>query len=154
MTLACINAFAQENKPALDFFAALLPFVLSLVAAYIAFAQYRVNRNKLKFDLFEKRFKVFIAAKDFIAHNLTSQRPTAEAKLDFIVNTRGAEFLFDSNVKYIIDEIWKKSVDLESYSYDESTATHARERHASSTWLANKLNSIDDDFIKYMRVKH
>ncbi|MFZ5531620.1 MAG: hypothetical protein ACOY4U_11310 [Pseudomonadota bacterium] len=155
MTWAEINAFSVQNKSALDFFSALLPFVLSVIAAYIAFAQWRVNKNKLKLDLFEKRFQVFTAAKDFIAHCLTNgYRPTQEAKHEFLQRTKGAEFLFNKKVKELVDEIWSKSVELEGYSYDQNTAEHAKERHACATWLSNKLNSINKDFAPFMSLRH
>lgn len=155
MTFAELNTFSAQNKPAVDFFNALLPFALSVIVAYIAFAQWRVSKNKLKLDLFDKRFQVFTASKDFIAYCLThSYRPTNEAKNEFLQKTKGAEFLFNNKIRNLVDEIWSKSSELESYSYDQNTAEHAKERHACATWLALKLESINKDFSPFMRLRH
>lgn len=45
--------------------------VLAIFAAYIAYQQYRLGREKFKLDLFEKRFAVFSGTRRFHTHILT-----------------------------------------------------------------------------------
>ncbi|HEV2293707.1 MAG TPA: hypothetical protein VGR35_07615 [Tepidisphaeraceae bacterium] len=40
--------------------------LIACLAVWIAFQQFRVARNKLRLDLYEKRFKVYSAVKEFI----------------------------------------------------------------------------------------
>ena len=45
----------------------LLTPAIGLVAIYIAWQQWNTNRNKLKLDLFEKRFSVFQSTRTFLS---------------------------------------------------------------------------------------
>ena len=49
----------------------LLTILLAGFAAYIAFQQFRLGREKFKLDLFEKRFAVFDATRKFLSTILT-----------------------------------------------------------------------------------
>ena len=61
-----VNCWATEHAPLINLARALLPVLLTIFAIYIAFQQYLTNRRKLKLELFDKRFSVFQATKEFI----------------------------------------------------------------------------------------
>lgn len=41
---------------------ALPSIIIAGIVAYIAYQQYEINRQKLKLDLYDRRFKIYIAA--------------------------------------------------------------------------------------------
>jgi hypothetical protein len=43
---------------------------LAALASYVAYQQYRLSREKLKLDLFEKRFSVFAGVRRLLTHIL------------------------------------------------------------------------------------
>jgi len=57
------------TPPWVDIVVKLTPAIFTLVvgstAAYIAFLQYRVNRDKLRLDLFSKRLEAFEKLQEF-----------------------------------------------------------------------------------------
>lgn len=114
--------------------AALLTLVMSVVTASVAFAAYRVSRasslvsagmkdiadqqrhiaqQKLRLDLYNRRFVVFTALIDF--HNaLASWENTPEQKavsMKFLTVKEESRFLFsdESGIYVLLDDLWKRS---------------------------------------------
>ncbi len=54
-----LNLLATEYKPVVDFVTACLTPLIAIALAYIAWRQKQIAQNKLKLDLFEKRFKLY-----------------------------------------------------------------------------------------------
>ena len=52
--------------------------LIAVFAAYTAFQQYQVSKNKLKLDLFEKRFSVFVGTRMFLSLILQKGTTTIE----------------------------------------------------------------------------
>lgn len=144
----------EKLKPVTDFFTALIPIVLSVLGIYIAVQQYRTNRKKLKLELFEKRYVVFDVVIKFIGEVVRTQSFDHQAQINFIEGTRGAEFLFDVDIKLYIDEIWDRAVNLEGWAGDEHTSTHAAERNENMKWFFGQLREVDQRFKKYMQLSH
>jgi len=144
----------EKIKPLTDFFTALIPIVLSIFVILIAIQQYRTNRRKLKLDLFEKRYKVFDVTIKFIGDVVRSQNFEHQTGSDFLEGTRGAEFLFDAEIKLYIDEIWERAVNISVWAEDESTSTHAAERNEHMKWFVKQLREVDQRFKKYMQLSH
>lgn len=92
---------------------ALLTPIIAVVGAYIAWQQWRTNRNKLKLDLFDRRFGVYDATRNLIRDVLTQTHPSDEQLLKFRANTGEASFLLNQTIaKYLTDEMWNKAADL------------------------------------------
>src|SRR5688500_9028509 len=82
-----------------------LPAVLlGLIAAWIAYQQYCTNRERLKMDLFEKRYQVYRGVLCFIEQAMTKGTIAIEDVRDLDRSTADAFFLFDDKVvAYIWD---------------------------------------------------
>ena len=80
---------------------AVLPIFISVILGFIAYQQMRINRNKLKLDLYNKRFEVYLSALSFY-QEVTSDGPSKECHRDFINKKESAYFLFSKN-KIIYD---------------------------------------------------
>lgn len=89
--------------------ALLVPFV-AIGAAVIAFNQFRVARQKLKLDLFEKRYAVFAAVRHALSVVMREAKFKIEELYEFRAGTADAYFLFDKKVLDYLDEVDKNLV--------------------------------------------
>jgi len=87
---------------------ALGPTVVAVVAAlfalYIGLRQWRTAHYRLSLDMFEKRFAVYKAVKDFV-FKASWGSPTRGDFQAFAVGVRGAEFFFDGKTRDLIIKI-------------------------------------------------
>ncbi len=152
--LETLNCWAIANKPLVSLGTALLPIILTIFAIYIAYQQYQTNRRKLKLDLFDKRFRVFQSTKDFIQGVINGASYSEENQNLFHLNTRGAQFVFGSDIQDYLDEVWSKFVDLEVLKNESSISERARESGELKKWFLVQLKTIDSKFESYMVLRH
>ncbi len=146
----------------IDIFTALLTPTIAVLGAYIAWQQWRTNRNKLKIDLFDKRHQVFENIKKFIASILTSGRVEDGADIQFLRDTKSARFLFEDNtdILNLVDEIYKKAVALDTLqktekgSSDEALEKNLDKQSEIKEWYIAQLRNIDEAFKEYLILKH
>jgi hypothetical protein len=100
--MACLaNASLISTAPAA---------LISAYVAWVAYQQYRTNREKLRLDLYDRRFGVYTAAIDFY-HVLPryddNLPPHQEAHRAFIKAVRESRFLFghDNEIVSILEEM-------------------------------------------------
>lgn len=89
----------------IDYLFATGPLVISVAVAYVAWAQYKTNRRKFRFDLYNRRFSVFEAALAYYqAYYSTDSEAIDRASVDFVRGYREASFLFgrDSSVYHAL----------------------------------------------------
>ena len=65
----------------------LLTPLIAIIALWIAYQQRVINKNKLKLDLFEKRYEVYRYIRVFIANTLSHGNVTDDELNDFTRNT-------------------------------------------------------------------
>jgi peptidoglycan hydrolase CwlO-like protein len=96
-------------------FQALLTPTIAVAAVYIAWQQWRTNYNKLRYDLFDKRYSVYEAASDFISSILRHGKMSEEAESTFLSGIKGSRFLFSKEVaEYFHKALYSDAVDLET----------------------------------------
>lgn len=145
---------ALRYKPLIDLFISLIPIAITAIGLYIAIQQYITAKKKLKLDLFDKRFLIFQNTKNYIGEVVSHVTATDEKQREFLVGTRGSQFVFGQEVKDYIDEVWSKSVDLKGWSLDQTTSEHPQNRAAHLNWFNDQLQKIDGKFKKYMQLSH
>jgi hypothetical protein len=72
--------------------------LIAAFAAYIAWQQWKTAEKKRNQDLFDKRFPVFIAARDFLGDIQAHGKPSRKAIRAYVIGTSGSQFLFDDDV--------------------------------------------------------
>lgn len=102
--------------PLLEIVAALLTPVIALITTYIAVQQYMNDRLRVKIDLFERRYKVYAGALDFVNEIVRGGAVPDEAIGRFNQSTREAFFLFDDSVEKYIDELRAKGLEWRKVS--------------------------------------
>lgn len=86
----------------IQIFSALLTPVIAITVAVIGYLQWRTNQNKLKLDLFEKRYAIYEGIKDFISAVVQNGSAESDDLLKFIRSKQDALFLFkDDKVQYL-----------------------------------------------------
>lgn len=94
--------------------------LIPLIGAWIAWQQMQIARVKLQFDLYDKRFEVFEAARRLIVEAITHANVSTSDLNVYTLGTADAVFLLDDEVAKYLRELFKHAVTL-------STLQHAIE---------------------------
>jgi len=119
-----------------------LPTCIALITIYIAYQQYVINKNKLKLDLYEKRYSKFIVLQGFMK-DIASQNFNQIDYSNIKVILADVEFLFEVDITNYKDLIISKYWNLLDIISEMDTSSHL---HASSELSANKA-----DILKWFR---
>ena len=93
---------------------ALLTPVIAVIAIVIAYRQWRLGQNKLKLDLFDRRFSVYQAAAALISSVMTSGKAADAETYKFLLATKEAKWLLSSEIaEYLDKQIYHKALDLQ-----------------------------------------
>ncbi|MDP3024336.1 MAG: hypothetical protein Q8O10_02250 [candidate division Zixibacteria bacterium] len=93
-------------------FSALLTPLIALITISILVLQYLLARQRWRLDLYDKRYPVFFATKQYIGNILINAKVTDEESFKFLIDTRDKEFLFGKDVQELIDELYKRGLKL------------------------------------------
>ena len=124
----------------------LLTPLIAVLAAYIAWQQWRTNRLRLKHELFDRRYALYEKIAGFIAEILVKGKVTANAETRFLQETKSVIFLFDKEIQEFTEEIYRKAVDLhaleatlDNLNVDERALNDAKQ-HAIKDWFSSQLD--------------
>jgi hypothetical protein len=85
-----------------------LTALIALSAFLVGLAQWRMAREKLRLDLFERRYTIFSAAKTYLEFTFRTGRVEDQNDYEFRKETRDALFLFRSGVDTYLQRITEK----------------------------------------------
>ena len=135
-----------------------LPVVMSIFLAYIAYQQMRINKEKLKLDLYNKRFEIYSCTLKF-QHELVSNQLTSETHRKFIEVKQASKFLFSSKDKIYesLNAINDKSLKIIGFrNQSEELKNHSesmkarREYEEALNWIINEIDTLDGKLSKYL----
>ena len=86
-----------------------------MVTTIILVNQHRLEKRKLRLQLFEKRYAVYLAAMEYITTIMREGKNTTAAQASFLRDSRDRVFLFDKRIHQFLDDVWKQSVNLEMH---------------------------------------
>jgi uncharacterized coiled-coil protein SlyX len=137
-----------------------LTILVGALAAYIAFQQYRINRERFKLDLFEKRFSVFSAVRKLLSIVLRDAKADYTDLFEYRASTAEATFLFGNDITDYLAEIDKQFLRLhvtEASLKGEITPDVMNkmiaENQQALTWLTDQLPELKERFSPYLRFK-
>ena len=162
MELTEVIHIIQPARDWVDYLSALLVPMVAVVGAVIAWQQWRINRARLKNELFDRRYEQFCVVRDFIGSIMTSGRSTTEEQRKYLVGTRGMGFLFDKKiVEYMDENIWKPAIDLECLESELQGVPVGKERTDNvhkqrdiKLKLHEELKNLEGRFEKYLQLRH
>jgi len=145
-----------------DYLSALLTPTIAIAGVAIGLFQWSTNRNRLKHELFDRRYEQFQAVKDFLGSIMASGRALDDKQADFLFKTRGLRFIYDKTLADYIDKnIWGPAVDLESLysefegiSVGEERANNLRKQSEIKKNLYREFQNLDRLFSKYLQLRH
>jgi len=141
---------------------ALLTPTIAVLASVIAYRQWRTAQNKLKFDLFDRRLKVYEALTSVLGRVLTHGGTTNEDQGAYLEGIQNAKWLFGEEIReYLQNTVWRAIVDLELLESMTNGMTPEPERSARiakqaelRNWFADQYKHAESLFSKYMSLGH
>lgn len=137
-----------------------IPMIAAL-AAWIAFRQFHIARNKLKLDLFDKRMEVYGAVRDSLKSIAQQGNLTPEQQVQYLQGTRSARWLFGPEVSEYIDKtLWHRIVDLELYHSmskdhkEPDRSEYIKERAETMKWMIRQHEEFDALVEQYLTIRH
>ena len=154
----------MDSIPKLDIvlriFQGLLMPVIAGVVAYIAYQQHKTNRDKLRLDLYNKRYEVFHSLAALLARILQQGNVKYEQVTEFSRATKEAVFLFDEGIETYLETIRKKALDLWAAEETMKPLPVGKERSAKVAevrelcdWFTKQFEVAIDKFNKYLQFK-
>jgi hypothetical protein len=149
-------------KAIIELLSAALTPVIALITVYIAYQQYQTNRYKLRLDMYDKRFKVFLALREFISHILENADVSNEVIFKFNIATSESVFLFDKEIPNYLQDIRQAAINFRKQNIrlnssnlpvGEERNKLAQENSDLLNWLSNQFTTSEEKFAKYLRLK-
>lgn len=117
--------------------------VVAGIVAYIAYRQFILDRNKFKFDLYDRRLHSFKTVKKILMRTVgDGDFPVEEDVLmeEFWETMAESDFIFGKEVSKYLEEIYKKGVDL-----------HFLERRLRSNGFSNQEMQNQSNCFEWFR---
>lgn len=149
-------------KDAIDILGALLTPMLAIVAAMIAIFQWRLERQKWRLSLYDKRFETYRAITEFVSFICISGHCSHDVEILFLQKAGRNEFLFGPEIKEYINEIYSKS--LKKNQLHDAILTHrsessdgmrgilAEQEGEIADWFAEQFNVVREKFAPYIAI--
>lgn len=140
---------------------ALLAPTVAVVTLYIAFQQYRIGRQKVRHDLFERRYAVYEAIRDFLYEAIREATLSESAFFQLNKGTDDALFLFDESVEEYIQTVREKGARLRfingrladtSLPVGQERSQLAEEDTELVTWFSKQPAHLKRILRKHMRL--
>ena len=142
-------------------FGTIATVVISLAITYIAWQQWQIARNKLRLDLFDRRYKVYDATRKFLGAILRDATFTDAQLFEFSAGTSDAEFLFEQDVVGYLTQIRNRAIDMRTHQQvfeplpvGEERSRHVHAQHDELVWLTHQLTEMTKVFSPYLSFSH
>jgi hypothetical protein len=141
---------------------ALMVPLVAVLGVAIAYRQWRTAQNKLKLDLFEKRFAVYDAARRLLATVMTSGRVSDEEMFKFFAGTREAKWLLDAGVAHYLDKELRRQMlqlqtlnaELEGLPVGPDRSANVKAQTEIKTWMLEQYEVLDGKFSPFLTLAH
>jgi hypothetical protein len=117
---------------------------IARVSADLASQQLETAQNKLRFDLFDRRFAAFEAAMKLVSIAVRKGDVPDEARHEFLVATKGVEFLFDRELQDYCDTLAKEALSVRVGQQEMDSLPVGNQRAASAVALGDRLKWFND----------
>jgi hypothetical protein len=145
-----------------NYLAALLTPTVAVLGSFIAYRQWRTAQNKLKFDLFDRRFSVYEASRDLLRSILTSGKAKDEELFKFLSATREAKWLLNNDAAtYLEKELYQKALELQTLQAELEGVPVGNERSANvkkqadiKKWFYAQYEVLDEKLSPFLKLRH
>ncbi|HEY2709811.1 MAG TPA: hypothetical protein VGI95_17305 [Caulobacteraceae bacterium] len=126
---------------------------IAAIGAWIAFQQMQMAAVKLQHDLYDRRYRVFEAARKLLAEVTASTRATDETMRAFLIGTGDAIFLFDDSITAYLEEmrlhaakVTSIGIALETLPVGDERGRAAEVRAQHIMWLVEQATGLPAKF--------
>ena len=139
------------------YLAPIATLVVGLAISVIAYQQWTLARHKFRLDLFDRRYKVYDATKNFASVIFAHANFTDQDLREFNLGTMDAVFLFPKHIKEYIDEFRKRALHMQMFGKQFEHLPVGKERsdlvqknHDELVWLTDQLLALPALFSPYL----
>lgn len=134
--------------------------LIGTFTAWTTWAQYSINKGKLKLDLFEKRFLVFKATRKFLSIVLKDAKISLEDIYEYRANTSEVDFFFEKDIVDYLKEIdskslefWQLHEEIKDLPKGDEHSKKVKNTSECLKFLIVKLSELKTVFSPYMELK-
>lgn len=133
-----------------------LTSILAVLTAWVATQQWWVNREKLRLDLYARRYAVFSAARQFAGVIVTNASVDETAQREFLSSKVEAAFLFHADVADYLGQLFRQSTMLHFHAVsqkgtDADRASHIARENDLVVWFHEQMDQMEQVFSPYLR---
>jgi hypothetical protein len=135
--------------------------IIGVAVVVIAWQQRQIARNKLRLDLFDRRYKIYDATRKFLGTILREATFTDAELFEFYAGTSDTEFLFGSDIVDYLEQIRKRALDMrlhqelfEPMPVGDERSRHVQANHDELLWLTHQTKDITKVFLPYIGFSH
>ncbi|GLR77121.1 hypothetical protein [Aliivibrio sifiae] len=147
----------------IEILSGLLTPVIAIIATYIAYQQWKLNKQKLMLEKYDRRLKIYEEVKKVLILITRDAEISHKNLLEFNISVSEADFLFRHEISDYLQEIYKRGLNLhrwnrkykdntqikpEGYNHDEVVDGMDFEL----TWLTEQFNPAKEKFKKYLDI--
>lgn len=145
----------------IEILAALLTPTIGVIATYIAYQQYSLNRKTTKRELLDRRLTIFKSCMAYIA-KCVQQNPNSIETTQFLRETADSFYLFKDDLTEYLSEVYKKGLNFEYYGkmlndpnlpVGEKRTQFADKNLALQEWFTRQLSEAREMFKPYLDVR-
>jgi len=142
---------------------ALLTPVIAIVAAYIAWQQWKTNQLKLKLERYDRRVHIYNEVKRILSIIIRDADVSLDELLKFRTAVSEADFLFGSEIPEYLDEIYSHGIELSRCKkeyrditqeipkgYDHNMIVQGQLKNL--VWLSEQFEPAKQKFKKYLDI--
>jgi hypothetical protein len=136
---------------------ALLTPVIAIFGAWLGYQQHKTSREKLKIDLFDRRYKVYFCIASCLEEVAREGNVSNDVLYKFGVGTRDVPFLFDRSIvelekkilenfnqlKYQENQIGRTTGEVQSKHFDKSQEI--------KNWLNEQMNNLQTSLSPWLK---
>ena len=137
-----------------------MKWIIAGIVAYIAYMQFKTNRDRLRLELYEKRFSIYKGLNTIIRSYIRDLDISIDALKEFRAKTHEAAFLFDDDIVQYLEEVYNNARKLNSLNYknkknlpDPEGGKIVKEIQETGNWLERQLIDSKHKFSKYLKFK-
>lgn len=149
----------------------LTPIIISLIiaaiVAYIAYQQYKLavfnTRRDTRRELYERRLPVYNSVMEFISKVITNPDVKIEVCHTLLKETHEKSFLFETEVKDYIDELYNKGVELKKVNKmmgkfrndenkNEEYLKYCNKEEELLIWFSKQYDRSESIFGSYLKI--
>jgi len=145
----------------------ILTLVIGLLAILIAYWQHRTGKDRLRLDLYEKRFSVYITFRNVVLEIQKEGAISSEGLAEFFAKIIESDFLFKKDIIEYKNEFRDKLIRLQAsqnelesllHTYQTKENKHlwkkpANEKKELFLWFSEQHEEIKNRFDKYLNFK-